>query len=776
MSPSGVMGQESGKAAWPRPAGGYQTITGRRYGRRHAYVSFRPSIAKPWNQLTENEHQWEGMELNTVSKDNGLSPSRILTTNELLPQCTGYDLTMETKRETDCEPQKENRILPSPLNRRLFQCESTDFALSSATEPLGSYSGSQSTESSKWSIPSDFFETDSRNQTGIGFVNIDSYEPESSEGEDEDSSIHSSLQKEGKLQKRLDTMLSELEKGVDYLNGLQSYLSAVIHDGSNQQIEPPSSVALDNLSNTDIGVKGHQTELKEHRKTLPAVGNVEEMNGYVRMEDIKEKRERNLETSLSVQAEGNIFCCMTEQPSSSEMVVRPKVRKRVETHSKRDLHSPDELYSYCTREMKANVECCGSNCALWNCRGKIHRDSKIGSGLHDKETTGVHKEQATVQLYDQPEDTTTENSFWDDFENDCNKGDESSLSSDEWSAIWTSDFVLEQMHSSDESWETLSGVEEQQTEPNSISSSLDEEAFKHCFTVGEHASLEEGEIPWVAFNEESDSSSSSSSSSSTDETEGLGHLAHSGLLILDGNNNFEDDSSISEDLDMEWSQIYYQGPQHEQLLAVANNVISALCNWIVPGNQRGPLPTWPIHCTFLYKVAKGCAGELETVSALVKRLLRLLDELGEGLAAQAISSVDPQLLTFMALEERLAQAMEAALAHLESLAIDGEQAPPPAPKETIECLPQVAITEEHNGLEQSCAICCSEYVKEELVTELPCHHLFHRPCVTLWLQKSGTCPVCRHILTSTLPEAAATTAFLSEPGTPPSTRDGPAIR
>lgn len=37
---------------------------------------------------------------------------------------------------------------------------------------------------------------------------------------------------------------------------------------------------------------------------------------------------------------------------------------------------------------------------------------------------------------------------------------------------------------------------------------------------------------------------------------------------------------------------------------------------------------------------------------------RLLDELGEGLAAQAISSVDPQLLTFMALEERLAQAME----------------------------------------------------------------------------------------------------------------------
>lgn len=39
------------------------------------------------------------------------------------------------------------------------------------------------------------------------------------------------------------------------------------------------------------------------------------------------------------------------------------------------------------------------------------------------------------------------------------------------------------------------------------------------------------------------------------------------------------------------------------------------------------------------------------------------------------------------------------------------------------------------GQEQCCTICCSEYVKDEVITELPCHHLFHKPCVTLWLQK-----------------------------------------
>lgn len=40
------MGQEAGKSAWPKPAGGYQTISGRRYGRRHAYISFKPVTDK----------------------------------------------------------------------------------------------------------------------------------------------------------------------------------------------------------------------------------------------------------------------------------------------------------------------------------------------------------------------------------------------------------------------------------------------------------------------------------------------------------------------------------------------------------------------------------------------------------------------------------------------------------------------------------------------------------------------------------------------------------
>uniref|UniRef100_W5KH98 RING-type E3 ubiquitin transferase n=1 Tax=Astyanax mexicanus TaxID=7994 RepID=W5KH98_ASTMX len=145
---------------------------------------------------------------------------------------------------------------------------------------------------------------------------------------------------------------------------------------------------------------------------------------------------------------------------------------------------------------------------------------------------------------------------------------------------------------------------------------------------------------------------------------------------------------------------------------------------------------------------------------------RLLDDFEEGFGmAQAISYVDhPQLLTYMALEERLAQAMEAALAHLESLAIDVEQAHPPASEQIIDSLPHIIVLDDHRGQEQSCAICCSEYVNEEVATQLPCRHMFHKLCVTLWLRKSGTCPVCRHVLT----HLSEPTPFLSNPENPSS--------
>lgn len=40
---------------------------------------------------------------------------------------------------------------------------------------------------------------------------------------------------------------------------------------------------------------------------------------------------------------------------------------------------------------------------------------------------------------------------------------------------------------------------------------------------------------------------------------------------------------------------------------------------------------------------------------------------------------------------------QAALAHLESLAIEVEQAHPPATEQIIECLPQITVDDDHSG-------------------------------------------------------------------------------
>lgn len=71
------MGQEAGKSAWPKPAGGYQTITGRRYGRRHAYVTFRPTSKC---RVSSAEDRQE-MEMNSVEGERSISVYSAFTTN-----------------------------------------------------------------------------------------------------------------------------------------------------------------------------------------------------------------------------------------------------------------------------------------------------------------------------------------------------------------------------------------------------------------------------------------------------------------------------------------------------------------------------------------------------------------------------------------------------------------------------------------------------------------------------------------------------------------------
>ncbi|XP_066505841.1 RING finger protein 148 [Hoplias malabaricus] len=46
--------------------------------------------------------------------------------------------------------------------------------------------------------------------------------------------------------------------------------------------------------------------------------------------------------------------------------------------------------------------------------------------------------------------------------------------------------------------------------------------------------------------------------------------------------------------------------------------------------------------------------------------------------------------------------------------------------------------------ENSCAVCIDSFKRGDIVTTLPCSHLFHKTCVEPWLLEHHTCPMCKY--------------------------------
>ncbi|NXB19277.1 PJA2 ligase, partial [Rhagologus leucostigma] len=666
------MGQGLGKTAWPKPAGGYQTITGGRYGRRHSYVGFRPFLNNQDRDGHQQSEDCKQLELEDVQKENTLCSSPVV----------------QVSADVLDEPLSKDAGTREPV------CQSASSQSSEVTTPqfsVFSYGLEGNQISRDFMNPYEKSEdlaeytsggrNDLNGKNGIAFVNIDSYEPDSSDGEEEDAQYKYSWIREaaGLIQGRIDNILSQCEKEVESLSDLQSQLSAFNHSVYRESCEEagPRPLACPN----------NRTLKSAEDEVIPKTS----LSGdSYETQQIKHIVDVGIGTPIPVADVLNISDGETDQENSSELVVRPKIRKQnAAKQLERENHLPsdDEEESDSWRTFGiADVQQCHPECPLSDGKEEMSSGlfflSRMHSDQKNRETdlrrNAVAREQNAV---------LSDSAFWNEFEDHnrhylmSHKDEDSSECSDgEWSTSAPSYFTAmeKEQSSSDESWETVPCREERDPEVQRSSSGVKEENIDFCFQEGEQTLLEEGEIPWLQYRDEAESSSD-------EESDPISEFVHLGFFLLDGNNNLEDDSSVSEDLDVEW---------------------------------------------------------------------RLLDEFGDGLGLpQAIPYMEPQLLTFMALEGRL-EAVETALAQLESLTFDVEQTHPPATKETIDCLPQINVTGDYKGQEQCCTICCSECVEGEIITELPCHHLFHKPCVTLWLQRSGTCPVCRHVLAPVCPEAA----------------------
>ncbi|KAF6105983.1 ring finger protein 181 [Phyllostomus discolor] len=70
--------------------------------------------------------------------------------------------------------------------------------------------------------------------------------------------------------------------------------------------------------------------------------------------------------------------------------------------------------------------------------------------------------------------------------------------------------------------------------------------------------------------------------------------------------------------------------------------------------------------------------------------------------------------------------------------------PPPAAKTVVENLPRTVIRGSQSELK--CPVCLLEFEEEETAIEMPCHHFFHSNCILPWLNKTNSCPLCRHEL------------------------------
>ncbi|XP_053521262.1 E3 ubiquitin-protein ligase Praja-2 isoform X4 [Artibeus jamaicensis] len=640
-----AMDQESNKAAWPKPAGGYQTITGRRYGRRHAYVSFKPCMTRHERSLGRAGDDYEVLELDDVPKENSSGSSPLDQVQSSIPNDPLFE-NSETGIPI-CDTALNQTIESSPSFAAKHHDGEDRETLGSSTNlhhSEGEYTPGVCNASSV--------------QIGIALVHTDSYNPDGRCGEDNDRLQLSAEVVEGsRYQEALGNTIFELENGeVEAYTGLSPPVSSFNCEIRNE-FEEFDSAPLVKSSTDDTEFVNQNKQEFRRSSSKEDVARKERNNP-------SQETQRESSTEDSACALGHI--CHEQntrdrdnnQGSSPEQVVRPKVRKLI---------SSSQV------------------------------DQETGFNRHEAKQRSVQRWREALEVEENGSDDLLIKCDDYDGEHDC--------------------MFLDPPYSR---------VTQRETENNQITSESGatagrQEVVDNTFWNGcgdyyqlydkdedrEQTSLEEGEIPWLQYNEVNESSSD-------EGNEPANEFAQPEAFMLDGNNNLEDDSSVSEDLDVDWS---------------------------------------------------------------------LFDGFADGLGvAEAISYVDPQFLTYMALEERLAQAMESefllalalssitALAHLESLAVDVEVANPPASKESIDGLPETLVLEDHTaiGQEQCCPICCSEYIKDDIATELPCHHFFHKPCVSIWLQKSGTCPVCRRHFPPAVIEASAAASSEPDRDAPPS--------
>ncbi|KAL3309912.1 hypothetical protein Ciccas_011535 [Cichlidogyrus casuarinus] len=82
----------------------------------------------------------------------------------------------------------------------------------------------------------------------------------------------------------------------------------------------------------------------------------------------------------------------------------------------------------------------------------------------------------------------------------------------------------------------------------------------------------------------------------------------------------------------------------------------------------------------------------------------------------------------------------------------GQNGHPPATDSEIANLSRINLSESQAKEYEKCSVCFDEYSTGDNCIQLVCQHVFHEPCISTWLKRHGTCPVCRKDLQGRLPQ------------------------
>jgi Ring finger domain len=83
-------------------------------------------------------------------------------------------------------------------------------------------------------------------------------------------------------------------------------------------------------------------------------------------------------------------------------------------------------------------------------------------------------------------------------------------------------------------------------------------------------------------------------------------------------------------------------------------------------------------------------------------------------------------------------------------------------KRRLALLKEVAFDCDTMCSQPLCPVCSEDFSSGELLSELPCKHIFHGPCVMPWLEMKDSCPNCRLELTPPIPTMEALTSQSEE--------------